>query len=168
MYQGNLKALENYNMEVVATVNGEASAQMTSDAITSVLPSLTQVDGVATQGGGDAFGVVAAFDSSSLDYPVIVGDNSAEFLQWWIQQKAANGYATVSLGSTPSISTAALWVSLFLLNGSEVPKDMNTAFYVVTQDEVDNYAGMEAGTIVSPVYSAEYVVENIIRPYIVS
>ena len=166
MYQGNLNAMENYNMETVATVYGEASAQTTSDAITSVLPSLTQVDGVATQGGGDAYGVVAAFDSSSLDYPVIIGDNSAEFLQWWIDEKAANGYETVSLGSTPSISTAALWVSLFLLNGSEVPKDMATAFYVVDQDEVDNYAGMEAGTIVSPVYSAEYVVENIIRPYI--
>lgn len=166
MYQGNLNALENYNMEVVATVYGEASAQTTSDAITSVLPSLTEVDGVATQGGGDAYGVVAAFDSSTLDYPVIIGDNSAEFLQWWIGEKAANGYETISLGSTPSISTAALWVSLFLLNGSEVPKDMATAFYVVRQDEVDNYAGMEAGTIVSPVYSAEYVVENIIRPYI--
>lgn len=166
MYQGNLNALENYNMEVVATVYGEASAQTTSDAITSVLPSLTQVDGVATQGGGDAYGVVAAFDSSTLDYPVIIGDNSAEFLQWWIDEKAENGYETVSIGSTPSISTAALWVSLFLLNGSEIPKDMCTAFYVVTQDEVDNYAGMEAGTIVSPVYSPEYVVENIIRPYI--
>ena len=166
MYQGNLNALEKYNMEVVATVYGEASAQTTSDAITSVLPSLTQVDGVATQGGGDAYGVVAAFDSSTLDYPVIIGDNSAEFLQWWIDQKAATGYETISLGSTPSISTAALWVSLFLLNGSEVPKEMATAFYVVGQDEVDNYAGMEAGTIVSPVYSAEYVVENIIRPYI--
>ncbi len=47
-----MAALEQYpDMEVVATVVGEASATKTQEEITKILPSLTEVDAVLTQGG---------------------------------------------------------------------------------------------------------------------
>jgi len=167
MYAGNLAALEKYpNMEVVATVNGEASATKAQEEITKILPSLTQVDGVVTQGGGDAYGVAQAFEQSTLDMPVIIGDNSAEFIQWWLERKAADGYETASQGSTPSISSAALWVSLYILNGCEVPTKMMCQYFNIDQTTVDQFADMTPGTIVSPSFTREYVVEKVIKPYI--
>ncbi|MGI5919427.1 MAG: ABC transporter substrate-binding protein [Christensenellales bacterium] len=167
MYAGNLIALERYpDMEVVATVNGEASATKAQEEITKILPSLTQVDGVVTQGGGDAYGVAQAFEQSTLKTPVIIGDNSAEFIQWWLQKKASEGYETASQGSTPSISSAALWVSLYILNGCEVPTKMMCQYYKTDQSNVEEFADLTPGTIVSPSFTREYVVEKVIKPYI--
>lgn len=169
MYAGNMIALERYpNMEVVATVNGEASATKAQEEITKILPSLKQIDGVFTQGGGDAYGVAQAFEQSSLGTPVIIGDNSAEFIQWWLQKKAADGYETASQGSTPSISSAALWVTLYILNGCEVPTKMMCQYFNVDQGNVEEFSSLVPGTIVSPVFTREYVVEKVIKPYILN
>lgn len=169
MYAGHLAGIEQYpNMEVVATVVGEASATVAQEAIATILPSLTEVDAVLTQGGGDAFGVTQAFEQTdALGMPVIVGDNSAEFIQWWINKKNESGYKTTSAGSTPSISSAAFWVSLYILNGCEVPTKMMAPFFTVSNDTVDMFADLTPGTIVSPAYNKEYVVQNVIRPYII-
>jgi len=168
MYAGNMIALERYpKMEVVATVNGEASATKAQEEITKILPSLRQVDGVFTQGGGDAYGVAQAFEQSTFDkMPVIIGDNSAEFIQWWLQKKSESGYATASQGSTPSISSAALWVALYILNGCEVPTKMMCQYFNVDQNNVEEFKALTPGTIVSPVFTREYVVERVIKPYI--
>jgi ribose transport system substrate-binding protein len=99
--------------------------------------------------------------------PVIIGDNSSEFIQWWLEKKEQDGYVTASQGSTPSISSAALWVSLYILNGCEVPKKMGCKYFEVNQDNVEEYSDLAPGTIVSPVYSRDYVLENVIKPYIV-
>lgn len=168
MYAGHLAGVAQYpNMEVVATVVGEASATMTQQSIATILPSLKEVDAVLTQGGGDAYGATQAFEQTeALGTPVIVGDNSAEFIQWWIAQRNENGYKTTSAGSTPSISSAAFWVALYILNGCEVPTKMMVPFYTVSNDTVDLFVDLKPGTIVSPAYSREYVVQNVIRPYI--
>ena len=170
MYAGNMAALEKYpNMEVVATVIGEASATKTQEEITKILPSLTEIDGVLTQGGGDAYGVAQAFaQTDAIEMPVIIGDNSAEFIQWWLGKKVENGYETASQGSTPSISSAALWVSLYILNGCEVPTKMMCQYFNVDQSNVEKFSELTPGTIVSPVFSREYVVEKVIKPYILN
>ena len=167
MFEGNEIALAEYpDLEVVATVNGEASATKAQEEITKILPSLPEIDGVLTQGGGDAYGVAQAFEQSSQEeLPVIIGDNSGEFIQWWAE-KAKDGYKTYSQGSTPSISSAALWVSLFILNDCEVPIKMQCEYYTVTPDTLQDFVDTEPGTIVSPSFTPEFVVEKVIKPYL--
>jgi ribose transport system substrate-binding protein len=168
MFEGNQIELAKYpDMKVVATVNGEASATKTQEEITKILPSLPHIDGVITQGGGDAYGAAQAFEQSGQkdDLPVIIGDNSGEFIQWW-SEKAKNGYKTYGQGSTPSISSAALWTSLYILNGCNVPTKMMCAYYSVSPDTLKDFLDTKPGTIVSPNYTADYVVENVIKPYV--
>ncbi|KIX13783.1 sugar ABC transporter substrate-binding protein [Dethiosulfatarculus sandiegensis] len=167
MYQGNLKALKNYpNMEVLATVHGDFSATKTQEALLQVLPSLKKVDGVITQCGGDAYGAAQAFEQiGSLGRPVIIGDNSAEFLKWWSEVGKKDGeYKTYSRGTCPSVSSAAFWASLYILNGYDVPKKMICDYYTVYEKELGKYSNMEPGTIISPTYAPEYVLDSIIEP----
>ncbi len=149
------------DIKVVATVNGEASATKAQEELLRVLPSLPEVDAVITHGGGDAPGVVSAFEQAHKKMPIIIGDNSAEFINWWISQK---GYETMSLGSTPGCGGAAFWTALNVLNGINVPKKMMLETFVVTKDNLKDYSNLKPGTIVSPVFTNEYVLEKLIKP----
>ncbi len=166
MYEGQMNILKKHpGMKIVATVNGEASATVTQQAIANVLPSLPPIDGVVTQGGGDAFGAAQAFDASQRPTPIIVGDNTSEFIQWWLGKKKAAGYETSSVGSTPGIGGAALWLAINILQNNDVPKKMSLNVFTVTQSTVDDYATLKPGTIVSPTFTNDYVVKNIIVPF---
>lgn len=166
MYEGQMNVLKNYpDIKVVATVIGEASATVTQKAMANILPSLPKVDAVLTQGGGDAFGAAQAYEASGKAIPIIVGDNSAEFVQWWLKNKKASNYETFGVCSTPGIGGASFWVALNILNKVDVPKKMTLKIFELTQDAVDQYSDMKPGTIVSPNFTNDYVLENIIKPY---
>ncbi|MFW5768913.1 MAG: substrate-binding domain-containing protein, partial [Spirochaetota bacterium] len=153
-------------LNVVAEVIGEASTTVTQQAVSNVLPSLPTVDAVFTQGGGDAWGVVQAFEASEQEeMPYIVGDNSAEFLRWWYEEYQENGYETVSVCSAPGIGGAAFWEALKILEGMDVPMEMSLAAIPVTVDNLDEYQDLKPGTIASPVFTEEWVVENLIKEY---
>jgi len=161
IYGGIIDTLKNYpNINLVQEVIGEASATKTQEELIKVLPSLPEIDAVITHCGGDAIGVVNAFEQTDRKMPVIIGDNTAEFINWW---SAQDNYETMSQGSTPGCGGAAFWVALNILNGYEVPEAMMLGIPHITKDNLSDYAGMKAGTFVSPDFSNEYVIENIIK-----
>ncbi len=165
IYKGIMNVLEkNPGVSKVAEVIGEASATKSQEAMLKVLPSLPDIDAVITHCGSDSIGVVNAFEQSGKTVPVVIGDNTAEFMKWWTDRKKADGYETLSVNSTPSCGAAALWTSLNVLNRVDVPKKMMLGFIYISQDEADEYAGLQAGTIVSPYFTNEYVMETIIEP----
>jgi len=152
-------------MEVLATVHGNWQAATTLQELSKVLPSLTEVDAVTTEGGGDCYGVVQAFTQNpKLGMPMIYGDNTAEFVNWWKEQDAAGGYVTESQSTTPSISQIGLWVALAVLNGHDVPKSMSAPLAKVTQDDLSQIEPMQEGTVVSSPVSYEDTVNNVILP----
>lgn len=167
MYEGHMNVIAQYpGLNVVAEVIGEASTTVTQQAVSNVLPSLPTVDAVFTQGGGDAWGVVQAFEASGQGkMPYIVGDNSAEFLRWWYDEYQENGYETVSVCSAPGIGGAAFWEALKILEGMDVPQKMSLAAIPVTVDTLDEFQDLKPGTIASPVFTEEWVVENLIKEY---
>ncbi len=167
MYEGHMNVIKKYpGLSVVGEVIGEASTTVTQQAVSNILPSLPAVDAVFTQGGGDAWGVVQAFEASDQDkMPYIVGDNSSEFLRWWYEEYQENGYETVSVCSAPGIGGAAFWEALKILEGMNVPQKMSLAAIPVTVDNLEEYQDLKPGTIASPVFTEEWVVENLIKEY---
>ena len=160
IYAGITEAIKNYpDLKIVQEVIGEASATKTQEELTKVLPSLPDVDAVITHCGGDAIGAVNAFEQSGRETPIIIGDNTAEFINWWMSK---DGYETLSQGSTPGCGAAAFWTALDILNGYDVPEEMMIAVPHITVDNLSEYEGMSAGTFVSPDFTNEYVIENII------
>ena len=162
IYEGIMNVLENYpDVKVAAEVIGEADATVTQEGMLNILSSLPPIDAVITHCGADSMGAVNAFESMDMEVPLVIGDNTAEFMNWWNEQ-AADGYETLSVNSTPSCGAGALWVAVAILNGIEVEHAMYLPFIYIEQDQIGEYTDMEAGTIVSPYMSYDYVVENIL------
>ncbi len=163
IYEGIMNVLEQYpDVTVAAEVLGEADATVTQEGILNIISSLPEIDAVITHCGADSMGVVNAFESMGMEVPLTIGDNTAEFINWWTQQ-AESGYETMSVNSTPSCGAGALWVAVAILNGVEVPQNMYLPFIYINQDEIGEYTDLEAGEIASPYMSYEYVVENILQ-----
>jgi ribose transport system substrate-binding protein len=164
MYQGQVDELKKYpNIHVVAKVEGEASASVTQQNLSNILPSLPHIDAVLTQAGNDAYGAVQAFEASGRPMPLILGDDTAEFLQWWLRMKKENGYETFSIGSAPGIGAAAFWVCLAILDGVKVPQLMMLPESPVTQADVGQYANLKPGMVVSPDFTWEYVQQHLLN-----
>ncbi|HYE83768.1 MAG TPA: ABC transporter substrate-binding protein [Clostridia bacterium] len=163
MYKGMMNVLEkNSGMNIVGTVYGQATTAVANKEVSSILPSLKNVDAVICQGGGDSYGVVQAFQQANREMPLITGDGSAEFTKWWYEENQKGGYETLGLASTPGVGGAAFWVSLAIAEGKDVPKDMLMPHARINQEELDKYKDMEPNSIVSPVFTKEWVEENII------
>ena len=162
IYEGIMNILNQYpDVNVAAEVLGEADATTTQEGLLNVLSSLPEIDAVITHCGADSMGAVNAFESMGMEVPLVIGDNTAEFMKWW-NEKAADGYETLSVNSTPSCGSGAFWVSLAVLNGLDVPQNMILPFIYIEQDQIGDYQDLEAGKIASPYMSYEYVVENIL------
>jgi ribose transport system substrate-binding protein len=166
MFNAQAAALKKYpDIKVVATVYGQATASVAQSAIANVLPSLPHIDAVLGQGGSDDFGIAQAFEQFGGPYkdkpPIIEGGGSTDFIKWW-DSRSASGYGTISMNTTPGIGGAAFWLSLALVKGSEAPKLMIMPVATVTKDNLQEFAKLPSGMIVSPSYSDEWVAKNLL------
>ena len=154
---------QNPGIKKLAEISGEANAVKAQEEMLKILPSFPKIDAVTVMGG--SAGIANAFEQSKREeIPIIIGDNSSEFIQWWINKKKTTGYETMSINSTPGCGSAALWTALNILNKVDVPKNMMLGLITISQDQVEQYADMEPGTLVSPVFTNDYVMKNIIEP----
>jgi len=148
-------------IEIVGEVYGEWTASVAQQQIASILPGLEQVDGVIGQ-GGDGYGAVQAFESSEMDLPIIIGGNRGNFLNWWVEKKAATGYETYSWAANPWNSAAAIYVAVDLIEGNEdVPRVMTMPSLEITQDMVDDYADLPDDFVAVGLYDHAWVIENL-------
>jgi len=167
MFAAQTAVLERYpDINVVATVFGEATASVAQAGITNVLPSLPHVDAVLAQGGSDDVGIVQAFIQYGGEYegamPIIEGGGGTDFVKWWGEENARNGYQTISMNTTPGIGGAALWLGAAMLQGAEPPRKMIMPVATVDADNLEAYADLPGGRIISPTYSMEWVQENLL------
>jgi ribose transport system substrate-binding protein len=163
MYAGQMEALKEYpNAKVIAEVYGQATTAVAQSAVSNILPSLPQVDAVLTQGGGDDYGVVQAFEQAGKPVPIVEGCGSSNFLKWWSEQNKKSGYKTISDSSAPGIGGAVLWLTLAILDGANPSKNMFMPYATVTVENLSQYADLPPGRIVSPKYTEDWVKQNLL------
>lgn len=154
------------DVKVVATVYGQATASVAQSAITNVLPSLPHVDAVLAQGGSDDVGIAQAFVQYGGEYkdkmPIIEGGGGTDFVKWWAEENAKNGYQTISMNTTPGIGGAAFWLGVSLLQGAQAPKMMIMPVATVDASNLAEYAKLPAGQIISPTYTLDWVKQNLL------
>jgi ribose transport system substrate-binding protein len=167
MYSAQESVLKkNPDIKVVATVYGQATASVAQSAIANVLPSLPHVDAVLGQGGSDDVGIAQAFTQYGGDYankmPVIEGGGGTDFVKWWADENKKNGYQTISMNTTPGIGGAALWLGVSLLEGAKAPKMMIMPVATVDASNLEEYAKLPGGQIISPTYPLDWVKQNLL------
>ena len=124
---------KNPQFKIVGSVHGDWAQEVAQKAVAGILPSLPEVKAVVTQ-GGDGYGAAQAFAAAGRPTPTIIMGNRQDELQWWKEQKDANGYETMSVSIAPGVSTLAFWVAQMILDGKEVPKDLTVPFLQIDQD----------------------------------
>ncbi len=155
--EGVMKALaEHPTYTKVGEVYGQWTATIAQKEVAGILPSLPKIDAVLTQ-GGDGWGAMQAFNAAGLEPPVIIMGNRQDELQAW-KDETANGYETISLAATPSVSQAAFWVAQQILAGKEAPKFVEVPLLVVTQPDLDAWlAQVEVGGVLNADFPQDLV-----------
>jgi ribose transport system substrate-binding protein len=155
---------EHPEIHILGEVDTEADNARAQSAVANLLPSMPKIDAVLTEG---SYGVVQAFLAVNRPVPLVIGNNRAEFIRWWIDEKAKNGYETISLGSEPSIGVVAFWLSIHILRGDKAP-EMKAHPYLlplvaVTNDNVDQFKDIQPGTVIAQQYNDQWVRDNILN-----
>ncbi|MBN1838263.1 MAG: ABC transporter substrate-binding protein [Spirochaetales bacterium] len=148
-------------LKVVGTVYGSWTQTVAQKAVAGVLPTLPKVDGVATQ-GGDGYGCAQAFKAAGRPYPIIALGNRYDELVWWKEQHDATGYTTMSNSSPPAVSQAALWTTVEILSGADVPHDLVPPLLTIVQEELEDWLKFTPkGGVASGYFPQEWTLEFI-------
>jgi ribose transport system substrate-binding protein len=165
IYNAAMKVLKEHpEIHILGEVDTEADNAKAQSAVANLLPSMPKIDAVLTEG---SYGVVQAFLAAGRPVPLVVGNNRAEFILWWIEEKAKNGYQTISLGSEPSIGVIAFWLSIHILRGDKVPEMKEHPYLLplvaVDNDTVDRFKDIQPGTVIAQQYDDQWVKDNILN-----
>jgi ribose transport system substrate-binding protein len=140
---------------IVGSVHGDWAQDVAQRAVAGILPSLPELVGVVTQ-GGDGYGAAQAIAAAGRDMPIIIMGNRQDELLWWSEQKAANGYETMSVSIAPGVSTLAFWVAQQVLDGKDVPQDLVVPFLTISQDSLEaDLANTPEGGVANVEYSLD-------------
>ncbi len=165
-YEAMMKVFKDQpGIKLLAEVDTGADIAKSQSAVANVLPSYPEIDACVGMSGD--YGVVQAFVNAGRKVPVIVGSNRAEFIKWWIDEKAKGGYETISLGSEPSIGAVAFWIGLHILEGGKVPEMIKESYKLplvpVTNTNVDQFKDIQPGTVIAQKYTQEWVKKNVLK-----
>ena len=144
---------ENSQFKIAGSVHGDWAQDVSQKAVAGILPSLPDIVAVVTQ-GGDGYGAAQAFKAAGRPTPLIIMGNRQDELQWWKQQKDANGYETMSVSIAPGVSTLAFWVAQQILDGKDIPKDLVVPFLRIDQNDLEEkLANTKKGGVANIEYS---------------
>jgi len=145
--------------KIVGSVHADWAGDVAQRAVAGILPSLSNIVGVVTQ-GGDGYGAAQAFAAAGHAMPIIIMGNRQDELQWWKTQKDTNGYATISESIAPGVAGMAFWIAQQILDGKQVKKDLVVPTLRVTQAQLEEAL---AATPVGNVYNTHYTQADAIK-----
>lgn len=157
IHQGIVEGVAKHpEFKIVGSVTGDWDQTTAQKAVATILPSLPDIVGVVDQ-GGDGYGAAQAFAAAGKPRPTIIMGNRQDELQWWKEQKDADGYQTWSASIAPGVSSLAFWVAQQVLDGrTDIPHDLLVPYLAFGQDQFEAVlATIEAGSVASHEYSKE-------------
>ncbi len=142
--------------KIAGTVEGDWDQTTAQKAVSTILPSLPEIAAIVDQ-GGDGYGAAQAFKAAGRPIPLIIMGNRQDELQWWKEQKAANGYVTWSASIAPGVSTLAFWIAQQVLDGrKDIPHDLLVPYLAFDQDNFEKaLANIPKGSVASAEYTLD-------------
>lgn len=161
LYNGYMSVIKKHpGLKVVSTFYGNADVTTTQSQLSTLLPSLPKVDAVMCAAGG--YGAVEAFEAGHRPVPIVTTGLSSQFIHWWIAAHKKNGYTTIGQVAAPSMSSDSLWVSLAILQGKHVPRNMTVPTDKVTQADLMKFKNLPPNTFADLVHSQQWVQTNLL------
>lgn len=122
--EGFYKALEDYpEIELLTVAQGNWDPSLAKQAMVEVLAAFPKIDAVVSQ-DGQCISVIQAFEEEGRGVPIMNGEYSRPFCEYWAGnlENDFTSYAIVHGPGQPI--TAALGMTINLLQGKEFKKDL--------------------------------------------
>jgi ribose transport system substrate-binding protein len=125
----------NPGIVILAETNTAYNAAPAQEAVTNLLFSNPEIDGVWSQGGALSAGAVTAFDKQGRKLVPITGENYRPFLEMW-KAKKLTAWAT----QQPNwLAAFAVYASVKALQGADIPAYIDVPLPIIDNANIDSY-----------------------------
>jgi ribose transport system substrate-binding protein len=125
----------NPGIKILAETNTPYNAAPAQEAVTNLLFSNPQIDGVWSQGGALSAGAVTAFEKQGRNLVPITGENYRPFLEMW-KQKKLTAWAT----QQPNwLAAFAVYAAVKALQGNDIPAYIDVPLPIIDESNLDSY-----------------------------
>jgi ribose transport system substrate-binding protein len=125
----------NPGIKILAETNTPYNAAPAQEAVTNLLFSNPQIDGVWSQGGALSAGAVSAFEKQGRTLVPITGENYRPFLEMW-KQKKLTAWAT----QQPNwLAAFAVYAAVKALQGADIPAYIDVPLPIIDEANLDSY-----------------------------
>lgn len=116
--EGMHRVLDGTDIKVVSEAAGNWDQAAAQQAMSNLIASNPNLDGILTQ-DGMALGVINAYQAADKSLPKITGETMVGFLRKWKELKDENGFSTYAQNNPPGIGATALGLGIRLLQGEQ-------------------------------------------------
>jgi ribose transport system substrate-binding protein len=125
----------NPGIKILAETNTPYNAAPAQEAVTNLLFSNPQIDGVWSQGGALTAGAVTAFEKQGRTLVPMTGENYRPFLEMW-KQKKLTAWAT----QQPNwLAAFAVYAAVKALQGNDIPAYIDVPLPIIDESNLDGY-----------------------------
>jgi ribose transport system substrate-binding protein len=125
----------NPGIKILAETSTPYNAAPAQEAVTNLLFSNPQIDGVWSQGGALSAGAVTAFEKQGRKLVPITGENYRPFLEMW-KQKKLTAWAT----QQPNwLAAFAVYAAVKGLQGNDIPAYIDVPLPIIDEANLDSY-----------------------------
>ena len=125
----------NPGIKILAETNTPYNAAPAQEAVTNLLFSNPEIDGVWSQGGALSAGAVTAFEKQGRKLVPITGENYRPFLEMW-KQKKLTAWAT----QQPNwLAAFAVYAAVKALQGADIPAYIDVPLPIIDESNLDSY-----------------------------
>jgi ribose transport system substrate-binding protein len=125
----------NKGIQVLTETNTEYNVAPAQEAMTNLLFSNPEIDGVLSLGGALSAGSILAFDRQGREQVPITGENARQFLELW-KQKGIKGWATMQPNWLGALS---VYTAVQALQGKDVPAFVKVPLPIIDDSNIDSY-----------------------------
>ena len=125
----------NPGIKILAETNTPYNAAPAQEAVTNLLFSHPQIDGIWSQGGALSAGAVTAFEKQGRKLVPMTGENYRPFLEMW-KAKKLTAWGT----QQPNwLAAFAVYAAVKALQGNDIPAYIDVPLPIIDEANLDSY-----------------------------
>lgn len=163
MHEACLKALRRYpDIRIVAEVFGDWNQSTAQQRVSTILPTLPQVDIIFSQGVA-ASGAAQAFIAAGRPVPLQAWGFDGVDINMLLRLNRTTGYESVAINVDPGIGGIAVHVAMAKLSGLDVPMTMTAPIPTIPLDRIKaDYGAMADSDVIWIKYDYDTVLREVV------
>lgn len=128
------------DIKIVADAHASWDEAKAKRAVSNMLSSRPDVDGVWSQGGAMTLGAIQAFEAARKPLVPMVGENNNGLMKKWLDLRGKGDFDSIGVTNPTWLADDALKTTLAVLKGEKFEKDNILTPPVITDESLEEYA----------------------------